>query len=328
MQLIMSTHELPPADRFDGWLETMSRLVAPVSFSTDDRADFHGRIETLDLGTVQVSSHDIGSCDASRTTRLIRQSDPEVFYLLCNQGRRIGLTQDGKHVVLGHSDMAIYHTSHPFHVRTGGGRALLVAFPGSLLPFPRRAVEQNVARVMPGLHGVGALAASFLSGLAADRTSYSTADLVRLGITLTDLVTMLLGHHLDAGLPSDTGQRALMLRIHAYIQQNLGDRQLSPSSIAAAHSISVRTLHRLFALENATVARWIRGQRLERCRRDLVKPTAEHKPIHAIAARWGFSDAAVFTRAFHAAYGMSPQEYRAQFLPAPVGSLAGHGEEA
>ncbi|MEO3875589.1 helix-turn-helix domain-containing protein [Nonomuraea sp. B12E4] len=315
MQLIMSTNELPPGERFDGWLEHMSQLVAPVWFNTDNRDRFHGRIEALDLGAVQVSSHVIDDCDASRTTRLIRQSDPEVYYLICSRGTPIGLTQDRKHITLGGFDMALYHTSHPFHVRTGGGQALLVSFPGGLLPLPRRAVEQSIARVLPGGHGVGGLVARFLGGLAADESSYSTADLVRLGITLTDMVAMLLGHHLDADLPPETGQRALLLRIHAHIQEHLGDHRLSPSTIAAAHNISVRTLHRLFASENVTVARWIRQQRLERCRRDLMKPAAERQPIHAIATRWGFSEAAVFTRAFHSAYGMSPQEYRAQQLP-------------
>ncbi|TQS20009.1 helix-turn-helix domain-containing protein [Microbispora sp. KK1-11] len=319
MQVIMSTDGLPPAERFEGWLDHMSQLVVPVRFSSDNRADFHGRIEAMDLGGVQISSHLISGCDAFRTSRLIRQSDPELFYLLCTLSGRINLVQERNSATLGRLDMALYHTSRPYHVRAGGkqgNHALLLAFPGGLLPFAGRALEQNIAKVLPGSHGIGALVATFLRGLAADRSPYSPADLVRLGITLTDLVTMLLGHHLDAALPPDAGRRSLLLRIHAHIQRNLGDRTLSPATIATAHNISVRTLHRLFALENMTVARWIRTQRLEHCRRDLVRPTVEREPIHATAARWGFSDAAVFTRAFRAAYGMSPQEYQARNLPA------------
>jgi transcriptional regulator GlxA family with amidase domain len=116
----------------------------------------------------------------------------------------------------------------------------------------------------------------------------------------------------------ETERCALMLRIHAYIQKNLGDCQLSPASIAATHCISLRTLQRLFASRNTTVATSIRRQRLGRCCRDLVRSGTEREPIYATALRWGFSDAAVFTRAFRAAYGMSPREYRDRYLRAPI----------
>nr|WP_243274742.1 helix-turn-helix domain-containing protein [Streptomyces albus] len=59
-----------------------------------------------------------------------------------------------------------------------------------------------------------------------------------------------------------------------------------------------------------TVAAWIRRQRLEHCRRDLADPRLRDRPIHAIAARWGFPRPGDFTRAFRAAYGIPPRDYR------------------
>ena len=35
------------------------------------------------------------------------------------------------------------------------------------------------------------------------------------------------------------------------------------------------------------------------------------RPVAAVAARWGFVDAAHFSRAFKTTYGVSPSEYRA-----------------
>ncbi len=40
--------------------------------------------------------------------------------------------------------------------------------------------------------------------------------------------------------------------------------QLSPAAVAAAHHISLRSLHQLFHDEGLTVAGWIRQRRLER----------------------------------------------------------------
>ena len=58
--------------------------------------------------------------------------------------------------------------------------------------------------------------------------------------------------------------------------------------IAAAHHISLRSLHQLFHDEGLTVAGWIRQRRLECCRRDLSDPALAARPVAAIAARWGF----------------------------------------
>jgi AraC-like DNA-binding protein len=58
------------------------------------------------------------------------------------------------------------------------------------------------------------------------------------------------------------------------------------------------------------VAGWIRERRLERCRRALLDPALRHWSVSAIAAHWGFVDAAHFSRVFRAAYGLPPAEYR------------------
>jgi AraC-like DNA-binding protein len=80
--------------------------------------------------------------------------------------------------------------------------------------------------------------------------------------------------------------------------------------IAAAHHVSVRYLHKLFETEQSGVAAWIRQRRLERCRRDLLDPALRTQPVSAIAARWGLTEPAHFSRLFRAAYGMPLVEYR------------------
>jgi AraC-like DNA-binding protein len=107
------------------------------------------------------------------------------------------------------------------------------------------------------------------------------------------------------------GRRAMMARVQAYIDRHLGDPTLSPQSIADAHFISVRYLHRLFEAEEVTVAGWVRARRLERCRRDLLDPALRDRPVSAIAARWGIPNAAHFSRVFRDAYGVPPIELRA-----------------
>lgn len=111
---------------------------------------------------------------------------------------------------------------------------------------------------------------------------------------------------------SEFGRRALLTQIYAFIQKNLGDINLTLNTIAAAHHISLRYLHKLFQQEGHTVAGWIRGLRLEQCRCDLTNPRLTAHPINAIAARWGFTSPAHFSQAFRNVYGMSPSQYREQ----------------
>jgi AraC-like DNA-binding protein len=130
-----------------------------------------------------------------------------------------------------------------------------------------------------------------------------------------------------AGLADDVilsyrpGVDALLDRVQGYILRHLGDDGLTPDRVAAAHHISTRYLHRLFQGQGLTVASWIKGQRLERCRRDLGDPGLCHLPVHVIGARWGFGQAAAFSRAFRGAYGTTPTCFRAAGPAVRVRSL-------
>ncbi|MFE5531751.1 helix-turn-helix domain-containing protein [Embleya sp. NPDC056538] len=74
--------------------------------------------------------------------------------------------------------------------------------------------------------------------------------------------------------------------------------------------ISTRHRYQLVQEQGLSVADGIRGSRLERRRHDLADPALRSRTILAVAARWGFTDGANFSRAFRAAYGMPPGEYR------------------
>ncbi|MFJ1730840.1 helix-turn-helix domain-containing protein [Streptomyces sp. NPDC088254] len=112
------------------------------------------------------------------------------------------------------------------------------------------------------------------------------------------------------GAPVHCRRCALRRQIDAFIQRRLGDPDLTPATIAEAHHISVRYLYQIFDTHQMTVAAWIRHCRLEHCHRDLADPRLRSHSIRVIANRWGFSDAAHFSRAFRAAYGISPRDHR------------------
>ncbi|WP_461012534.1 helix-turn-helix domain-containing protein, partial [Streptomyces capparidis] len=84
-------------------------------------------------------------------------------------------------------------------------------------------------------------------------------------------------------------------------------------------------LYTLFNAQGLTVAARIRQRRLEHCRRDLADPALRSRPVRAIAARWGFTDPAHFSRTFRAAYGITPRDHRHTALQAAPGQKTPSG---
>jgi AraC-like DNA-binding protein len=83
----------------------------------------------------------------------------------------------------------------------------------------------------------------------------------------------------------------------------LTDPDLEPSAIAASLHVSVRTLHRAFANERSSVMGYVREQRLERARAELLSSAVT---VSEIAARWHFTDSSHFIKSYRKRFGESP----------------------
>ena len=151
--------------------------------------------------------------------------------------------------------------------------------------------------------GLAGLVAPFLRSVGDGLLDGTVREHDRdLGESVVDLVRGLL-----AGRAEDARRPDLLAEIKATIELRLHEPDLRPATIAAAHFISTRYLHRLFEPEGVSVSEWIRLRRLERCRRDLEDPALADETVTAIARRWGLPNPGHFSRLFHAAYGMLAQ---------------------
>ncbi|WP_407285078.1 helix-turn-helix domain-containing protein [Streptomyces sp. BP-8] len=317
-EMVFRSTDAPAEDGLSYWAECLGRACAPARLSSDRAHDFRATKRVLALGAMSMWSGTVEQLTLRRTSNLIRRSDPEQHHLLLIvEGTGVG-TWDDHEAVYRPSDLLINDSSKPWGIRTTGSPVVTVGLeiPKTLLPLPRGTADRTIARPISAREGMGALLAQFLTQLSTDTTAYEPSDGPRLGTVLIDLVAALFAHtfETDKALSTDTHRRTLTLRIKHFIQQHLHDPHLTPADIAAAHHISLSYLHRLFQYEEATVAAWIRLQRLEAARRNLTDPALHSTPIHAIAARWGFTHAADFSRAFRTAYGLPPRDYRRQAL--------------
>jgi AraC-like DNA-binding protein len=312
MSMLVRAGDVPASARADYWQQAFAETVGPLEVRPGG-IDARDRLLVGDAGVVRVAELRTGRPGgADRTLRHIRRSDPELCKIdVLADGRGV-VEQDGRQAALGPGDLAFVDLSRPAHWTMSAMRMVMVAFPRALLPLPHGEVARLTAVRVPGGQGTGALVSSLARELVRRVDDWRAADGARLGTAVLDLLAVALAARLDRGgqVPFDTRQRALLRRVEAFIEARLGDPALSPSMIAAAHYISPRSLYKLFEAEQRGVAGWIRQRRLERCRRDLLDPALADRPVSAIAARWGLTNAGHFSRAFRAVYGVSPVEYR------------------
>lgn len=315
---VFTTQDLPASCRFDAWAERLGRTHAPMQLSSERTADYRGHQRLIGLGDVTVWPATFDQLVFRRTPRLVRQSDPEVFHLSLLRHGDGAASWGRQQVEYRTDDFHVNCSSRSYEISTGLDPVTIVGveIPRAAVGLPSGRAERVVGRRISGREGVGALLAGLLVQLTTDTSSYRTADAERLGTVVMDLVTAVFAHALDAepGLPPETHARTLILRIKSFVRRHLGDPDLTPANIAAAHHISRSHLYRLFQDEGLTVSSYVRGQRLANARRDLTDPGMRTLPIHAVAARWGYLRPGDFTRAFRTAYGIAPSELREQAL--------------
>ena len=227
------------------------------------------------------------------------------FQFVC---RGVELVRErGRSVALNAGDIVLWDGLQPTDVE------IVESFYKRTLLFPRErvlAVCPRLAdvRAMPPLDHSGparllvryvnALVAEFPGLEPAARTSAANAALE------------LLRAAIEPNLPTSRSatREAMRAEIRRYVRTHLQDPALDPASIARAYSMSVRALHALFEDADASVAGLVRSERLARCLEDLQRPNAGS--VTEIAFRWGFCDAAHFSRVFKREFGATPSEIR------------------
>lgn len=297
---------------FTDFRTVVSQSFVPLQVTSPHSDRFRGRLRFGGADDIQLTEITASAHVVERTPELIARADRNYYKLsLILNGTGL-LIQDGREAVLNPGDIALYDTHKPYSlVFEADFQTLVVMFPQRLLDLPTDLVSQLTAVRMSGKEGVGNVVVPYIVQLGANLEQLAGPAGARLAHSAVDLLTTLFATELDVARATNDPHYELMRRIRAYIDANLSSPDLGPAQIASEHYISTRHLHGLFQEQGTTVSGWIRTRRLEHCRRDLLDPVHALRPVAAVAARWGFVDAAHFSRVFKAAYGCSPSELRA-----------------
>jgi AraC-like DNA-binding protein len=320
MAVLIRTRDVPTARRHDAWRNIVCDTLGPLDMRIDPDAPLRGQIDAGQLGSVGVGRVQTSTPHSvHRTPGLIRRDSPELYRVVLAMAGSLRLMQDGRSAQLKRGEFAIYDFAKPYELAYDSAVHLAVfSFPREMLALPFDSIAKLTAVPITTDGGTGALATPLLRRVALDLETYQPASAARLSTVVMDLVTTAVAERAEQveTLSEESRLRTLLLHVHTFIEQHLGEPDLAPGTIAAAHHISLRHLHRLFETKNTTVAAWIRHRRLERCRKDLADAALHNTSVSVIASRSGLPDSAHFSRLFRHTYGLPPAEYRrAQLIP-------------
>lgn len=311
--------QLATANSVRQWVEVAGSRFVPLRILASD--PFCGTIRWRDIESTCISEITANAHRVLRTPDMISASDPRHFKVsLQLEGTGI-VTQDGRQTMMRPGDITIYDTSRPYSLEfLENMRCVVMAFPQDMFDVPASLIRRITAVRLPGDDGVGALISPFLRHLGESLGAWSGVTGLRILRATLDLLTALVYAQLAEQYDhwGESG-RAEMRTFRLYIDTHLGDRQLSATTVAKAHFISVRYLQYLFSEEGMTVSDYIRARRLEHCAIDLSDPAQVELSVQQVALRWGFPDASHFSKVFKRQFDMSPRQFRAAHLE-PVGS--------
>ncbi|MEU6486367.1 helix-turn-helix domain-containing protein [Streptomyces sp. NPDC046887] len=315
--LVVSNAAVAREDRFDWFREAVSTEVMPVTLSTRHTADFRASLTDLDLGVVRLSAMACSPVVSRRTSAHVRRGDPEHLQLALITRGALSISQRGSESVIT-GGLLLTDTSRPSEGTCSDGRieSVVLRIPRSALALRSDRVDRLLARRLPSDSGSGAVFADFLRSLLRNGPHCRPQELRGMGSIALDLATAYLAQQLgDPGqAPAEARAQETRQRIRRFIDNNLGDPNLTPQTVADRHNMSLRSLYALFGDEQLSIAAQIRQSRLERAHADLARRDLRAEPVQAVAARWGFSSATAFSRVFRHAYGVTPTEHRALSL--------------
>ncbi|CCH31395.1 helix-turn-helix domain-containing protein [Actinosynnema sp. NPDC047251] len=311
-----------PEQRLEEFQTAASTAFAPLAITANDPGRMWAGIRAEQVGGLLVSDLRTSACTVRRDRRQISSTDNDVYKVALQVSGRMVVAQDGRRNVMLPGDMAIYDTTRPYTLvhhdpalrPQDDFRTIVVTCPRSYFASDADVLRQVVATPKATGRGVRRLVAGFFTGLADELDGVATAGSGQGGLRLADsLVDMIALVFAGREVPV-AGRAPLLDRMLAYCEANLSDPDLSPRTVARAHRVSVRYVHRLFSGQDQPLSSWIRARRLDRIRQDLENPQLASRTVAAVAARWGLLDAPHVSRAFRAAYGISPAEYRRHAL--------------
>lgn len=307
------------ADRFAQFQFAMDGVFDLVS-TAPAGSDVDAALSAWSTGRITISEAGTGSIRLIRSFDAIARSGLDLIAVRLVTSGDLVVVRDGVETAVGPGGIVFIDMLQPLELRATAADVMA----GDVTLWAPRArlssslVDERTVHALAISAGCpsASLIGACLQSLAGQAGGMTVRELDSLAEGVVALITRVLPIELERrpkfrGDIDSRGDQALasLVSVRRFIDQNLPSQELNPEMIAGTFGLSRASLYRMFEPLDGVIA-YVRKQRLHRAFLDIVTPGLSDRKIETIAHRWGFESAATFTRAFKAAYGVSPVKAR------------------
>ena len=310
-----STHALAAEEQFLAWRQRVGHVVdAPPSKEQIARG-FRGEIDLYAVGGLVFSDCSTESMRLERSVaRVSTDTRRDYAFHLFVEGEIGHVTGMRKKRSAPASVRGIvaFDMNQPFLAERPKSRLLTLFVPSAI-------VDEELGDGT-AIHGRIVQQGSPLTGLVLDHLAAVAREIPRLdpaaaaqalqtGAQL--MVAAFRKESRPTGASRAAMQAAVMGQVRRYVDANLHEGSLTPTSVVQALQLKRATIYRWFEHEGGLGA-YIRNRRLREAADELVR--FPHLQVTEIAYGLGFQSASDFTRAFRRAFDISPLDMRVRAL--------------
>jgi AraC-like DNA-binding protein len=302
-----STHSTSTEQRPQIWRDAMNAACLPHGAAPINET-FEGDV----LGVVSPTGIEFSRMRATPLTISGSFSDqrPALWLALLLEGRSMFL-ESGERIEVARGDMLYGPCGRNSTLELCADFGLLyVRVPTTLLHPGLVDPNRLTCGVLPGNASLTRVLGAMLRAVGDELEELNAEDIHPIEVALSEfMIASLASHHAMHAL-GDRKRSEHFLRICQSIDQQLGDAELSLNAIADQQRVSSRYVQKLFEDARMSFTGYVRDRRLERCRQELTSTAHRNLSVSEICFRWGFNDAAHFSRTFRAKFAMTPRECR------------------
>lgn len=303
------------AATFECWSASLQSACGSLSTTpSHSHGLFIGDICRKDFGMLGIAHVRTNAGYIARRHAKADHGDDQYCFLIFQRSGRQRIQQMGQTIELVAGDLALVDSASAFEIEPDG---LIENVSTHLL---RGIVDQRLnGRPLFGKLSRNCVSTRLIRTLVHSASDPQLCDGVRYpqedgdamqSALLALLAPALADHTQPLAIEKKLEPSELYSLVIKMINEQLQDTSLSPTYLANQLNLSVRQLYRLFEEQGETVSRYIQCRRLEQVAHDLGAYELSHESITQIAFKWGFFDAAHFSRAFKRHFELSPRDYR------------------
>lgn len=310
--LTLSTSDIAPRERADWLREVICREYTHVDISSPPHGELSQELIIYPWGNLQLSTIQSSEISLRRShSEPHLNSQDAYFAVLLLSGAGL-LEQHGREAFLQPGDISLYDATRPHRVHCFGelSKMIYLSIPRAVLRDRVAGIDRCTALLIPGNKGIGFVAANFLHSSATHADQLQDHEFSTLSDHALDLLTLAITSVRPGNINLSRSRLGSLNSIKTVVEQNLRNAELDASLISRYAGLSTRYINALFEEEATSLMRYVWTRRLENCGKDLLNPVFVDHRISDIAFRWGFNDAAHFSRAFKQQFGCSPREFR------------------